>query len=73
MSGSMGPRYVSLNVCGERSDILTWLQEQQEEVISKAVAAEPRYGPTWQPIAKDIANVRKSMREILELVADALH
>ena len=20
----MGPRYVSLNVCGERSDILTW-------------------------------------------------
>ena len=49
------------------------LQEQQEEVISKAVAAEPRYGPTWQPIAKDIATVRKSMREILELVVDALH
>ena len=47
-------------------------QEHQEEVIKRAVAAEPRYGPTWQPIAKDIANVRKSTREILEFVADAL-
>ena len=42
-------------------------------VVKKAVAAEPRYGPTWAPIAKDIANMRKSTREILELVVDALH
>ncbi|EJF63314.1 hypothetical protein DICSQDRAFT_102468 [Dichomitus squalens LYAD-421 SS1] len=48
-------------------------KEQQEEVIEKAVAAEPRYGPTWQPIAKDAANIHKSTREILELVAEALH
>ncbi|KAI0657305.1 PRP1 splicing factor, N-terminal-domain-containing protein [Cubamyces menziesii] len=47
--------------------------EQQEEVIKKAIAAEPRYGPTWQPIAKDLANTRKSTQEILELVANALH
>ena len=42
-------------------------------MIKKAVAAEPRYGPTWAATAKDIANMRKSTREILELVADALH
>ncbi|RPD55484.1 TPR-like protein [Lentinus tigrinus ALCF2SS1-6] len=40
-------------------------QEQQGEVIAKAVAAELRYGLTWQPIAKDVANVAKSAREIL--------
>ena len=49
------------------------MQEHQEEVIKRAVAAEPRYGPTWQQIAKDIANTGKSTREILELVAAALH
>ena len=49
------------------------MQEHQEEGIKRAVAAEPRYGPTWQQIAKDIANMRKSTREILELVVDALH
>ena len=48
------------------------MQEHQEEVINRAIRAEPRYGPTWQPIAKDIANTRKSTREILELVANAL-
>ncbi|KAI0754818.1 PRP1 splicing factor, N-terminal-domain-containing protein [Daedaleopsis nitida] len=48
-------------------------KERQEEVISRAISAEPRYGPTWQRIAKDIANTRKSTREILELVANALH
>ena len=41
-------------------------------MIKRAVAAEPRYGPTWQPIAKDVANTGKSTREILELVAEAL-
>ena len=42
-------------------------------MIKKAISAEPRYGPTWQPIAKDAANIRKSTKEILELVAEALH
>ncbi|KAI0723579.1 hypothetical protein C8Q76DRAFT_723324, partial [Earliella scabrosa] len=46
---------------------------KQEQVIQEAISAEPWYGPTWQPIAKDIANTRKSTREILELVANALH
>lgn len=71
----MAPRCVASISIIVGTELLTTgrLQEQQEEVIAKAVAAEPRYGPTWQPIAKDIANVRKSTREILELVAAALH
>ncbi|KAM5535001.1 hypothetical protein V8D89_011374 [Ganoderma adspersum] len=48
-------------------------KEHQEGVVKKAIAAEPRYGPTWQPIAKDVANIRKSTKEILELTAEALH
>ena len=42
-------------------------------MVKKAVAAEPRYGPAWQPIAKDVANIRKSTRDLLELVVEALH
>ena len=36
------------------------------------MAAEPHHGPTWQSIAKDLNNTRKSTKEILELVVDAL-
>jgi len=46
--------------------------EQQEAVVKKCIAAEPHHSPTWQSIAKDMANVGKSTREILELVAKAL-
>ncbi|OCH87953.1 hypothetical protein OBBRIDRAFT_758962 [Obba rivulosa] len=47
--------------------------EHQEEVIKKCIAAEPHHSPTWQSIAKDMKNTGKSTREILELVANALH
>jgi pre-mRNA-processing factor 6 len=45
---------------------------QQEDVIVRCRAAEPRHGETWhawQPIAKDAG---KSAKEILKLVAAAL-
>ena len=45
---------------------------QQEDVIARCQAAEPRHGETWQPIAKDDKNGGKSVKEILELVAAAL-
>ncbi|KAF8488337.1 hypothetical protein F5888DRAFT_1796369 [Russula emetica] len=45
---------------------------QQEDVIVRCQAAEPRHGETWQPIAKDDKNRGKSAKEILELVAVAL-
>ncbi|KAN0112057.1 PRP1 splicing factor, N-terminal domain containing protein [Russula decolorans] len=45
---------------------------QQEDVIVRCQAAEPRHGETWQPIAKDDKNGGKSAKEIVELVAAAL-
>ena len=48
-------------------------QEYAEEVIKQCVAAEPHHSPVWQSVAKDDANVGKSTKEILLLVADALH
>ncbi|KAK7061118.1 U4/U6 x U5 tri-snRNP complex subunit Prp1 [Paramarasmius palmivorus] len=48
------------------------IEEQREAVRVKCIAAEPRHGPTWQAIAKDMKNTGKSVREILEMVADAL-
>ncbi|KAH9480957.1 Pre-mRNA-splicing factor prp1 [Psilocybe cubensis] len=47
-------------------------EEQRENVRTKCVAAEPHHSPVWQSIAKDVKNVGKSTKEILEMVADAL-
>ncbi|GLB42785.1 putative PRP1 splicing factor, N-terminal [Lyophyllum shimeji] len=47
-------------------------EEQREAVRVKCVAAEPRHSPMWQSIAKDMSNTGKSIREILEMTADAL-
>ncbi|KAF8958681.1 PRP1 splicing factor, N-terminal-domain-containing protein [Flammula alnicola] len=47
-------------------------EEQREVVRTKCVAAEPHHSPMWQSIAKDVKNVGKLTREILEMVADAL-
>ena len=45
------------------------LQERQALVIEKCEQAQPHHGPVWQSVAKDLSNVGKSTREILELVA----
>jgi pre-mRNA-processing factor 6 len=42
-------------------------------VIRRCLLAEPRYGPVWQSIAKDVENAEKSTEEVLELVSEALH
>ncbi|KIJ13039.1 hypothetical protein PAXINDRAFT_181390 [Paxillus involutus ATCC 200175] len=47
--------------------------EHVAEVVKQCIAAEPHRGPVWQSIAKDDKNVGKGMRDILELVAEALH
>ena len=49
------------------------MQEYQEEVIKRCVAAEPHHGQVWQAMAKDLSNTGKSTKAILELVADSLH
>ncbi|EDR12279.1 uncharacterized protein LACBIDRAFT_323426 [Laccaria bicolor S238N-H82] len=47
-------------------------EEHREEVRNKCIAAEPHHSPTWQSIAKDVKSSGKSVKEILEMVADAL-
>ncbi|KAJ3905092.1 PRP1 splicing factor, N-terminal-domain-containing protein [Lentinula edodes] len=47
-------------------------EEHREEVRAKCVTAEPHHGLVWQAIAKDLKNNGKSIREILEMVADVL-
>ncbi|KAL0574605.1 U4/U6 x U5 tri-snRNP complex subunit Prp1 [Marasmius crinis-equi] len=48
------------------------IEEHREIVRTRCEAAEPRHGHTWQAIAKDLRNTGKSIRQILEMVADAL-
>ncbi|KAG4222134.1 hypothetical protein PC116_g29391, partial [Phytophthora cactorum] len=48
-------------------------QEKREEVVSKCVSVDPRHGEVWQAIAKNPKNARKSVEEILKLVAAELH
>ncbi|KAI1416153.1 pre-mRNA splicing factor [Hypoxylon sp. FL1857] len=47
-------------------------EEKREEVISKCVGVEPRHGEVWQAVAKNPKNARKSVEEILKLVAAEL-
>lgn len=49
--------------------MLTVTKERQEQVIAECEKADPHHGPVWQATAKDLANVGKSTRELLELVA----
>ena len=47
-------------------------EEQQETVLKKCVAAEPRHGEEWCAVSKSIANWRKHTPEILPLVAKSV-
>ncbi|CAI5450958.1 unnamed protein product [Caenorhabditis angaria] len=44
-------------------------EEDRQKVINKCVLSEPKHGYLWAPIAKDVKNWRKSMEEILLMVA----
>jgi pre-mRNA-processing factor 6 len=48
------------------------VQEHQNQVIEQCIAADPHHGIVWQPIAKDMANFKKSTQEILVMVARQL-
>ncbi|KAF9488949.1 hypothetical protein BDN71DRAFT_1456719 [Pleurotus eryngii] len=48
-------------------------EEHREEVWKRCVAAEPHHSPMWQSIAKDPQNIGKSIRDLSEMVADALN
>ncbi|KAF8128972.1 PRP1 splicing factor, N-terminal-domain-containing protein [Boletus edulis] len=47
--------------------------EHVADVVKHCIAAEPHRGPMWQSVAKDDRNVGKNTKEMLELVAEALH
>ncbi|EAU86347.2 pre-mRNA splicing factor prp1 [Coprinopsis cinerea okayama7 len=47
-------------------------EEHRATLRAACAAAEPRYGPVWQAVAKDDRNVGKSVEEVLEMVADVL-
>lgn len=47
-------------------------EEQREEVRNKCIGAEPHHSEMWQSISKDMKNGRKSVGDILEMVADSL-
>ncbi|KAL2915099.1 U4/U6 x U5 tri-snRNP complex subunit Prp1 [Polyrhizophydium stewartii] len=47
-------------------------EQQAKDVIAKCVAAEPHHGEAWQREAKRMANVGRSIKEILEIVASQL-
>ncbi|OAA68061.1 mRNA splicing factor [Niveomyces insectorum RCEF 264] len=46
--------------------------EKRAEVVSKCVLNDPRHGEHWQAVAKDPKNARKSVEEILKMVAAEL-
>ncbi|KAI1865874.1 uncharacterized protein JN550_008132 [Neoarthrinium moseri] len=46
--------------------------EKREEVVSKCVSVEPRYGEVWQRIAKHPTAARKGVEEVLKVVAAEL-
>lgn len=47
-------------------------EEKRGEVVGKCALSEPRHGEVWQAIAKKPANARKSVEEVLKLVAAEL-
>ncbi|ORY83600.1 hypothetical protein BCR35DRAFT_278464 [Leucosporidium creatinivorum] len=47
-------------------------EAHKEIVLAKAITADPHHGPVWQVVSKDPKNVGKDMRQILELVSEAV-
>ncbi|TMS39246.1 hypothetical protein L596_005801 [Steinernema carpocapsae] len=44
-------------------------EKEQAAIKERCMAAEPRYGIIWAPVAKDVSNWRKKTVDILEIVA----
>ena len=42
-------------------------------MVNSCTAAEPHHGAVWKAIAKDDRNAGKNVKDVLELVAAALH
>jgi pre-mRNA-processing factor 6 len=55
-----------------RFEIEQGTDASRQELIARAVQAEPRHGLVWPTVAKAAANARKSTEEILAHTAAAL-
>ena len=44
-------------------------ESSREDLLRKAVAAEPRYGERWIAVSKDVTNAARSLEEKLKIVA----
>ncbi|KAF2730872.1 hypothetical protein EJ04DRAFT_514942 [Polyplosphaeria fusca] len=47
-------------------------EEKRQDLLNKAVAADPHHGETWQHVRKDPKNFRKGIAEMIPLAANLL-
>ena len=47
-------------------------EQEQSQVVQRCVAAEPRHGPAWCQVSKDVRNWRLKTEQILRLAAKQL-
>ena len=47
-------------------------ESQREDVLKRAIAAEPTYGEKWIAVSKDVKNATKSVEDKLKMVAAGL-
>ena len=47
-------------------------EEEQRQVVQRCVAAEPRHGPEWCRVSKDVKNWRLKTEQVLRLAAKQL-
>ncbi|KAH6609543.1 PRP1 splicing factor [Trichoderma cornu-damae] len=66
---------------GDRGDSWAWYyrflvqhgtEEKRADVVTKCVLNEPRHGEVWQSVAKNPKNAKKSVEDILKIVAAEL-
>lgn len=53
-------------------EMLHGTEEQRNEVVTKAIAAEPRYGERWISVSKDVKNAGRPFGDILKIVATGI-
>ncbi|CAJ0587244.1 unnamed protein product, partial [Mesorhabditis spiculigera] len=46
--------------------------EEQERVVKKCLAAEPRHGEMWAQLSKDVQNWKKRTEDILTVLANQI-
>ncbi|CAH1719286.1 unnamed protein product [Chironomus riparius] len=53
-------------------ELLMGTEEQQQEVLKRCIAAEPKHGEEWCKVSKDIANWRFKTEDVLKTLVRAL-